>query len=83
MAKAWRLREDASQLDAMIRQPFTAGACEEIFENSFVGGRHTAGQAHRGEECAQVGEGWFCRGALRGRSPCTREGRRPDRTEEQ
>gem|GEM_PF-1663291 len=26
-----------------------------------------------------VGEGWFCRGALRGRSPCTREGRRPDR----
>ncbi len=26
-----------------------------------------------------VGEAWFCRGALRGRSPCTREGRRPDR----
>ncbi len=27
-----------------------------------------------------VGEACFCRGALRGRSPCTREGRRPDRT---
>ncbi len=26
-----------------------------------------------------VGEACFCRGALRGRSPCTREGRRPDR----
>ena len=33
-------------------------------------------------ECAhKVGEGWFWRGALRGRSPCTREGRRPDRPE--
>ena len=28
------------------------------------------------------GEGWFWRGALRGRSPCTREGRRPDRQNE-
>ena len=27
----------------------------------------------------KVGERWFWRGALRGRSPCTREGRRPDR----
>ena len=33
------------------------------------------------ELCRTVDEGWFWRGALRGRSPCTREGRRPDRPE--
>ena len=38
-----------------------------------VGGSQVAGAALL--ECADtVGERWFCRGALRGRSPCTREG---------
>ncbi len=43
-----------------------------------VGGSR-GGEAGLPECAAMVGERWFWRGALRGRSPCTREGRRPDR----
>ena len=57
----------------MLDQLFTAGTIQACFETSLVGGRHTAGQAHGCEEGAQVGEACFCTGALRGRSPCTRE----------
>ena len=39
----------------MLDQPFTAGAIQAFFETSLVGGRHTAGQAHRCEEGAAVG----------------------------
>ncbi|MCY4409627.1 MAG: hypothetical protein OXC27_04140, partial [Caldilineaceae bacterium] len=48
---------------------------------AFVGSGHIARDAQL-ETVRTVDEGWFCRGALRGRSPCTREGRRPDRPEE-
>ena len=58
---------------AMLEQPFTAGAIQAFFETWLVGGRHTAGQAHGCEEGAAVGEACFWTGALRGRSPCTRE----------
>jgi len=58
---------------AMLDQPSTAGTMLAFFETSLVGGRHTAGQAYRREEGAPVGEACFWRGALRGRSPCTRE----------
>ena len=63
----------------MLDQPLTAGTGQEFFATSLIGGGNTAGQAHRCEEGTPVGEACFCRGALRGRSPCTREGRRPDR----
>ena len=43
-----------------------------------VGSRHVGGAALVGRR-RNVGERWFWTGALRGRSPCTREGRRPDR----
>ncbi len=41
--------------------------------SSYVGGAALVGRRRN------VGERWFWTGALRGRSPCTREGRRPDR----
>ena len=46
--------------------------------------RVLVGRRHLGRDAPleirrKVDEAWFWRGALRGRSPCTREGRRPDR----
>ena len=58
---------------AILDQPFTDGTIQAFFETSLVGGRHTAGQVHRCEEGAPVGEACFGRGALRGVSPRTRE----------
>ena len=49
------------------------------YKIAYVDGIRQASGADSLEQRRTVGEGWFCRGALRGRSPCTREGRRPDR----
>ena len=57
----------------MLDQPLTAGTIQACFETSLVAGGHSAGQAHRCEEGTAVGEACFWTGALRGRSPCTRE----------
>ena len=58
---------------AMLDQAFTAGTIQVFFATSLVGGRHTVGQGQRCEEGVAVGEACFWRGALRGRSPRTRE----------
>ncbi len=47
--------------------------------NTFCARRTRRAGDGGGDWCGR-GEAWFWRGALRGRSPCTREGRRPDRT---
>ena len=53
----------------MLDQPLTAGTGQEFFASSLVGGGNTAGQAHRGEEGAPVGEACFCRGRCGGAAP--------------
>ena len=58
--------------------PSRLSSCVCGWQPSVWSGR-TVGMARCWGRVNTVGETCFCRGALRGRSPCTREGRRPDR----
>ncbi len=60
---------------ALHLRPHSGYLVAQSAGSSYVGGAALVGRRRN------VGERWFWTGALRGRSPCTREGRRPDRQE--